>query len=275
MAAHNERNDRVARLVDTGFRTEEIREKVEDSPMVRLNMILRSCGLAVQVELTKAGRLDAIHEKGNRYPISQMSDGEKSALLLAVEVLMAEANSILIIDEPERHMHRSISAPLMEEVASRRPDCHFSVLTHDLDLAYSIVHEGTAAVVLNSCSWANSKAVAWDAELVLSDDQLPKEIRAAILGGKRRVLFIEGTPTSLDLKLLQLLLPQWPLRPIGNSTEVIRAVKGLRASAAYNWIDAVGVADNDQRTDRECDKLREDGFFHQAVLKSKIFTTPH
>ena len=184
IAAHNKRNDRVAKLVDGGRPTDEIRETVEPAPIVRLNTILDRCGLAVQVELTDTGSMDAVHAAGARYPISQMSDGEKSALLLAAEVLMAKSDSVQIIDEPERHMHRSISAPLVEAVVSERPDCHFAVLTHDLDLAYSLVREGAAAVSLNDCSWNNGTTVAWDAELIPHDDALPNAVRAAILGGK-------------------------------------------------------------------------------------------
>ena len=184
IAAHNKRNDRVARLVDGGRPTDEIRKTVEPAPTVRLNTILDRCGLAVQVELTDTGSLDAVHTTGARYPISQMSDGEKSALLLAAEVLMAESDSVQIIDEPERHMHRSISAPLVEAVVNERPDCHFAVLTHDLDLAHSLVQEGAAAVSLNGCSWNNEKTVAWDAELIPHDDALPNAVRAAILGGE-------------------------------------------------------------------------------------------
>jgi len=122
IAAHNERNDRVARLVREGCPTDQVREIIEPTPIERLNMILDRCGLAVQVELTKIGTLDAVRSTGARYPISEMSDGEKSALLLAAEILRAEPNSVQIIDEPERHMHRSISAPLVEAVLNERDD---------------------------------------------------------------------------------------------------------------------------------------------------------
>ena len=265
IAAHNERNDRVARLVDDGRPTDEIQKAVEQAPIVRLNTILGRCGLPVQVELTKTGTLDAVHSTGGRYPISQMSDGEKSALILAAEVLMAEPDSVQIIDEPERHVHRSISAPLAEAVINERPDCHFAVLTHDLDLAHSLAQEGATAVSLNDCSWKNGKTVAWDAELLPYDDALPDTVRAAILGSKRRVLFVEGTPTSIDFKLFRLLLPEWTIKPIGGCEQVTRAVKGLQASADYSWIEAAGVVDRDHLSDDQCEQLRQHGVFPLGV----------
>lgn len=276
MAAHNKRNDRVARLVDDGHSIDEIQKRVEPSPIARLNRILDRCGLAVQVELTRTGTLDAVHGTGVRYPMSQMSDGEKSALLLTAAVLMAESDCVQIIDEPERHMHRAISAPLVEAVINERPDCHFAIFTHDLDLAYSLVQEGAAAVSLNGCSWNDETAVAWDAELIPHDDALLNTIRATILGGKRRVLFVEGTPDSIDFKLLRLLLPEWTLKPIGGCGEVTRAVKGLQASADYTWIQAAGVVDRDHLSNDECEKLRRQSVFPLGVheIENLYYTEP-
>jgi len=191
IAGHNARNDRLARLVDEGRSINEIR-KTKPSPITRLNGILRRCDLPVQIELTETGMLDAVRRNGTRYPVSQLSDGERSAMMLAAEVLMAEQRSVQIIDEPERHIHRSISAPLMQAVANERPDCHFAILTHDLDLAYSLVRQGASAVSLSGCSWSGETVTAWDAERLPEDDQMPNVVRQAILGGKRRVLFTEG-----------------------------------------------------------------------------------
>lgn len=264
IAGHNARNDRLARLVDQGRSIVEIRD-TEPSPITRLNGILHGCDLSVQVELTRTGTLDAVRRDGARYPVSQLSDGERSAMMLAAEVLMAEQGSVQIIDEPERHIHRSISAPLMEAVANERPDCHFTILTHDLDLAYSLVRKGASAVSLSGCSWSGGTVGAWDAELLPEDDQMPNVVRQAILGGKRRVLFTEGSPTSVDFDILRLLMPNWMLKPIGGCAEVIRVVKGLRASADYTWIEAAGVIDRDQRTSDECAALRQDGVFPLGV----------
>ena len=265
IAGHNARNDRLARLVDQGRSFSEIRNTVEPSPITRLNTILHRCDLPVQIELTRTGTLDAVRRNGTRYPVSQLSDGERSAMMLAAEVLMAEQGSVQIIDEPERHIHRSISAPLMEAVANERPDCHFAILTHDLDLAYSLVREGASAVSLSRCSWSGGTAAAWDAVRLPEDDQMPNVVREAILGGKRRILFTEGSPTSVDFDLLRLLLPKWMLKPIGGCAEVIRVVKGLRASGDYTWIEAAGVIDRDQRTSDECAALRQDGIFPLGV----------
>ncbi len=276
IAAHNARNDRLARQFDDGVAGHKIRAGLEPSPISQLNKILDRCGLLVQIQLTETASLHAARNEGSRYPISHMSDGEKNATLLAAEILTAAASSIQIIDEPERHMHRSISAPLMEAVADERPDCHFAILTHDLDLARSLVREGADAVVLNGCTWSNGVTDAWDAHQLCAADGLPDTVRSAILGGRGRVLFIEGTRSSLDFRLLRLLCPGWALEPIGGSSEVIRATKGLTASSAYHWIEAAGVVDGDRRTSKECAALRSHGVFSLGVheIESVYYSAP-
>ena len=91
--------------------------------------------------MTARASFDAVRLDGARYPINQMSDGEKSALILASEILTAQPGTIYLLDEPERHMHRSISASLITSATGERPDCFFVLLTHDLDRIPEITHE--------------------------------------------------------------------------------------------------------------------------------------
>lgn len=69
------------------------------------------------------------------YKASDMSDGERVALYLMGQCLTAPANSIIVADEPEVHLHRVIQAPLWNTIEQERPDCLFVYLTHDLDFA--------------------------------------------------------------------------------------------------------------------------------------------
>ena len=42
------------------------------------------------------------------YSASEMSDGERSIFYILGQVLSANENSVLIFDEPELHIHKSI-----------------------------------------------------------------------------------------------------------------------------------------------------------------------
>lgn len=75
--------------------------------------------------------------KGGNYSAAQMSDGERSVFYMLGQTLVADDNSLLIIDEPELHIHKAIMAKLWDELEAMRPDCAFLYITHDIDFACS------------------------------------------------------------------------------------------------------------------------------------------
>jgi AAA domain, putative AbiEii toxin, Type IV TA system len=277
LAKVNERNARLAALHDGGASSEEVEREVEPSLLVRVNRILSQAHLDVELVLTEQATFDTVSaERGARYPISQMSDGEKSALLLAAEVIAGPERSVQIVDEPERHLHRAISAGLIEAIAAERPDCHFVILTHDLDLAASLPKSTTQLAVLSGCEWSGDRPVGWDLHLVDEDTRLPESARRAILGGRRKILFLEGEPHSLDLHLYALLFPGWTLMPTGGCGQVIRAVGGLVASGAHHWIEPRGIVDGDGRSAGEKFLLNSKGILALPVheVESLYYSDP-
>ena len=242
-------------------------EKAVGEPVLdRLNAILAAAGLYVEIRLTDEQLFNAVNSlNGVEYPIFQMSDGEKSALLLAAEIMAAPAASVLIIDEPERHLHRAISAQLVNGVISDRPDCHFIVLTHDLELAGTLGCLPGRVHALMGCQWSDTAVTGWDLQPVDTGSQLPESARRAILGGRRDLLFIEGDEDSLDLRLYKLLFPQWTIATAGGCSQVIRAVAGLRSSQGHHWIHAQGVVDGDGRTAPERESLMTRGILPLPV----------
>lgn len=252
LALLNGQNGRIADLALSGADRSKINQVIGARILDRLNAILIDSGLPVQLVLTDSQTFNAVNVvRRAEYPIFQMSDGEKSAVLLAAEVLSAPARSILIIDEPERHLHRSISSGLVEAITASRPDCHFVVLTHDLELAASLSRKNDQSLVLVDCIWSGETVTGWELFAIDTPSDIPDNARSAILGGRRNVLFIEGSADSLDKKLYELLFPQWGLSPSGGADQVARAVAGLQASEQHHWIKARGVVDGDGRTDQE------------------------
>ncbi|WP_343446256.1 AAA family ATPase [Micromonospora schwarzwaldensis] len=245
----NHRNSELAKLHDAGAERHEIEGVIPASPLTKLNSMLRSAGLFVELELTAASTFDAIKlGSTTRYPISQMSDGEKSAVLLASEILVSDRDSVLIIDEPERHLHRSISATLIQSVIAARGDCHFVVLTHDLELAATLDPASTEVHHLSGCNWTGNMANGWNIDHVALAENLPEVARKAILGGRRQVLFIEGEHQSLDVGIYSILFPGWNPIPSGSCEQVIRSVAGLHANTALHWLQPRGIVDGDGRS---------------------------
>jgi len=70
-------------------------------------------------------------------------------------------------------------------------------------------------------------------------------LKLDVLGSRRKILFIEGTSTSLDAPLYSLLFPEVSLAAKEGCKEVVRAVKGLRAVTELHHVLAFGLIDND------------------------------
>lgn len=252
LALMNGQNSRIADLALSGADLPQIRSAEGERILDRLNSILKESGLPAQLKLTDLQTFNAVNAvRGAEYPIFQMSDGEKSAVLLAAEVLSASGRCVLIIDEPERHLHRSISSGLVEAVVASRPDCHFVVLTHDLELASALSSHSNQSFVLTDCVWAGSAVSSWALFPIDASEGTPENVRKAILGGRQNLLFVEGEPDSLDIKLYGLLFPLWTVTPSGGAEQVIRAVAGLQASQQHHWATSRGIIDGDGRTEEE------------------------
>jgi ATPase subunit of ABC transporter with duplicated ATPase domains len=77
------------------------------------------------------GNLKTKTPEGDEYSASDMSDGERVTFYLIAQALLAKPNTLLIFDEPELHINRSILAKLWDEIESSRPDCCFLYITHE------------------------------------------------------------------------------------------------------------------------------------------------
>jgi predicted ATP-dependent endonuclease of OLD family len=74
-------------------------------------------------------RLDA-PDTALPYNLRQMSDGERTVLYMAARVMTAD-HQVILVDEPELHMHSRLSVQLWDEAEKLRPDCRFVYITHD------------------------------------------------------------------------------------------------------------------------------------------------
>ena len=80
---------------------------------------------------------DATH--GTEYHGKEMSDGERVALYLMGQCLCAPPGSILVIDEPEIHLHTSIMQSLWDKLEEAKPDCLFVYIAFLDLLRYKVV----------------------------------------------------------------------------------------------------------------------------------------
>ena len=108
-----------------------------------------------------------------------MSDGERNATILAATVLTVEPGTVLLIDEPERHLHRAIIEPFLSALFRQREDCTFVVSTHEI--ALPIVNPDVSVLMVRSCEWNGDTAKSWDVAVLDPNTELPEELKRAIL----------------------------------------------------------------------------------------------
>lgn len=253
MGRESGRNSRFVRCVESGEPTDDI----EPSLLTTISAIMKGAGLDMRFEITNHMGLDVVHES-TKYPISAMSDGEKAALLLAADILLAPASSIQLLDEPERHFHRSISPKLISALIEARPDCGFVVSTHDLDLVERINLINNSIYLVKNVFWSPQGAPkGWEIQKLPAGKPINESARRAVFGGRKEILFIEGESGSLDLALLSTLFPEYSVAPAGSSDNVQRAVSGLQSTEKLHWVSARGIIDGDARGSEEIGKLRE------------------
>ncbi|MBC2678905.1 AAA family ATPase [Pseudomonas baltica] len=182
------------------------------------------------------------------YPASDMSDGERAIFYLLAQALVAAESSLLIIDEPELHVHPSVMSSLWDEIEASRKDCAFIFITHDLHFAAT---RAAQKYVIKSYSSAPS----WTIESVPDDTGFSEEVTTLILGSRRPILFVEGAGTSLDLAIYRCCYSEWTVIPRGSCEQVVHAVVTMRANAQLTRATCAGIVDADDYTSDEIQYL--------------------
>ncbi|MDM8533926.1 DUF4435 domain-containing protein [Clostridiaceae bacterium HSG29] len=178
----------------------------------------------------------------NKYNASDMSDGERVILYLIGECIAAHENSIIIIDEPELHLHKAIQRRLWDEIEAARPDCLFTYLTHDLDFAVTRV--GGERVWMSNYDGEN-----FDWIHVSSDENIPEDIYLKIIGSRNPIIFIEGEKGSYDEQLYSNVYPDYTIICLGSSSKVIEATKSFDNLNSLHNLKCNGIIDRDFKPD--------------------------
>jgi hypothetical protein len=235
-------------------------------PRALLNDLLRLSNLPIELSIAQHDRILATRNGSEAYSIAQLSDGERNALLIVINVLTAPHEGLILIDEPERHLHRSILVPLVINLLALRPDCAFVVSTHELQLPAA--HPNSRTLLVRSVTFGpNLLGHTWEADLVPSLDGVDDDLRTEIVGARRRVIFVEGhSRRSLDQPLYSLIFPNASVIPKMSCRDVEHAVSGVRGASALHWIRAFGIVDNDARSADEIARLREQGIYALDVF---------
>jgi hypothetical protein len=202
--------------------------------------------------------------RSEAYSGSEMSDGERAIFYFIGQCLLAPTNGIIIIDEPEGHVHKAILGRLWDAIEGARPDCAFIYITHDLDFAAT--RPASAKYFLRSFDPTHGGS--WDIEELPQDTGLPEHVVTVLVGSRKPVLFVEGTGDSLDLTIYRSHYSAFTIVPIEACDHVIHSVGSYRQSPALHRLGAVrGLVDADDRTAEEIRHLQTLGVYVLPVAE--------
>ena len=217
------------------------------NPITRLNKLIKHGNVPVEFEPGLGNSVLIARHIDNKAPVNirELSDGERFALLFAVTTLTLPAGSVLLIDEPDLHFHQSIIDSFFSALVASRENCFFVFSTHNLSLPAA--HPESKTIVVRSCEWTGNAPSRFDANLIDSKTPIPENVRQDILGGRKKMLFVEGEEWSLDTRLYSKIYPEVQVVPKKGCNRVDKTVVGLRESEDIHNVSAYGLVDKDMR----------------------------
>lgn len=219
-------------------------------------------GITIKDAMVKAHKKPTIQE----YSGVEMSDGERVALYLIAQCLSIPENKIVIIDEPELHLHPSIMNRVWLNIERRRMDCLFIYITHDMEFAS--IHSSSDKIWLKDYDGQN-----WNYSH-LTRDEHNEGLSFEILGNRKDIIFVEGEISSYDAKLYTKIYSNYYVVPCGSCTQVIQKTKAYNNSEQLHHLNVYGIIDRDYRTENELLNLKSDGIYTIDVAEvENLFIT--
>jgi len=188
--------------------------------------------------------------ESEEYNGQEMSDGERVALYLIGQCICTPKDAIIIIDEPEIHLHKSIIDRLWNNIEFISPNKKFIYITHNIDFATS--RKDAKIIWLKGYKHENR----WDYEYIESDNELPDNLKLEVLGSRKDVIFVEGEKGSLDYTIYQLVYKDYHIIPRGGGDQVIEATKGMNNNSSLHHLKAYGIVDSDYKEAEEKKNLK-------------------
>lgn len=220
-----------------------------------------------------AGKIEVTGVDGgtDRYNGSEMSDGERAIFHYIAEVLCAKENSLIIVDEPENHLHKSILARLWDAIETSRQDCVFLYITHSLEFASTRVN--------TQIVWVKNMETGpvWEYKL-LEEDLFSDDLLLEILGSRHKILLVEGDKDrSTDRKLYSKVFSEYNIIPLGGCPAIIQTAKAYNHTQmrSLHYSDVKAIVDRDRRTEEEINSLVSHNIFVPKVAEvENLFLLP-
>lgn len=211
-------------------------------PTTKLDQVINLWNELLPHRLLEANGTEVrIAVNGSHYGLEQGSEGEKSIFYVLGQCVLAPPRSLVIVDEPDIHINKSILSRFFDAIEKMRDDCCFLYITHDIDFSSSRID--CKRYVVNGYEHPN----AWDIDLITDSKEIPIEIVTRIAGSRKSIIFVEGdAKNSLDC-IYKKIYSEFTVIPVGSCANVIKYTSGLNDQfiSALHRIECHGIIDAD------------------------------
>lgn len=198
-----------------------------------------------------------ISNSNELYNGHEMSDGERAVFYFIGQVLSASKDSLIIIDEPENHLHNSIISRLWNLLEEARPDCVFLYITHNLDFA---LRSKRSVLIWVKDMPSKDK---WNYEVINeNDDDKFDSLQLQMLGCREKIVLVEGNENSYDCKVYRALFPNCKIIPVESCSKVKELVRSFNSKNSNllknSAVKVYGIVDRDRMNDSEVAELNNE-----------------
>lgn len=207
--------------------------------------------------------------KGQKYSLIELSDGERAIIYIIGQCLAAPERSLIILDEPDVHLHSSILISLFDSIQSHRMDCAFLYITHNIEFAQSRLTNHKYVIS------AYEHLDKWNIEKIEVEDDIPEDVTTKILGSRKEILFVEGGAKSWDLNLYQKIYKNFTVMPRGSCDDVRKITTGIAAGSRFTRVKAYGLCDKDSFNEHEIAEFQKKNIYFLPVAQiENLFFIP-
>jgi energy-coupling factor transporter ATP-binding protein EcfA2 len=200
---------------------------------------------------------------GDLVPFSDLSSGEKEVFFILSFFLRHDVtNAVIVIDEPELHLHPEFARLLVRTMQSIKPGNQIWLATHNTEI---IDEAGRDRVVyLARDPQTQKSAVTFGTDEIEAMRQL-KDLfgYSGYIGIAKCIVFLEGLDSSSDRKMFSSLFPEYgsklkfvPCKSSENLARINAAVLSILESN-LGWMQFYLIRDRDFLTPEAIQKYRE------------------
>jgi predicted ATPase len=269
---HQKSASRDRKLADQIKNTEKSREEIlsiNPDPIIKYQELFSTLlpgKKLLPLDLSSPREFAYIDETGNQLPFSNLSSGEQEVIKVIFDLARKEIrHSVVIVDEPELHLHPSLTFKLVETLKTLGNGTNqFIYLTHSPDLISTYYSSGDVYFIdaeKNGNNEAHKLSELEDDHPVVA--QMIGDNLGLFSSGKM-LIFVEGENSSIDRLSYQLIAQKYAkeakIVPLGGVTNLISLskIKNELETSIFG-IKFFLIRDRDGLTDSEVLSLENNG----------------